>query len=75
MSMDLTEASHTSEKVYKLLNYNYSHSEMVTMAVFDWAISWSTLKAWSTFRIRLVLYVTPWSTKDVRRNACDIFRS
>ena len=31
MSMDLTEASQTSEKVYKLLNYNYSHSEMVTI--------------------------------------------
>ena len=36
------------------------------MAVFDWAISWSTLTAWSTFRIRLVLHVIPWSTKDVR---------
>ena len=46
-----------------------------TMVVFDWAISWSTLTAWSTFRIRLVLHVIPWSTKDVRRNACDIFRS
>ena len=46
-----------------------------TLAVFDWAISWSTLTAWSTFRIRLVLHVIPWSTKDVRRNACDIFRS
>ena len=45
------------------------------MAVFVWAISWSTLEAWSTFRIRLVLHVIPWSTKDVRRNACDIFRS
>ena len=45
------------------------------MAVFDWPISWSTLTAWSTFPIRLVLHVIPWSTKDVRRNACDIFRS
>ena len=33
MSMDLTEASQTSEKVYKLLNYNYSHSEMATIII------------------------------------------
>ena len=45
------------------------------LVVFDWAISWSTFNSWSTFRIRLVLHEIPWSTKDVRRNACDIFRS
>ena len=52
-----------------------ANANHVTLVVFDWAISWSTLTAWSTFRIRLVLHVIPWSTKDVRRNACDIFRS
>ena len=45
-----------------------------SLVVFDWAISWSTFNSWSTFRIRLVLHEIPWSTKDVRRNACDIFR-
>ena len=44
------------------------------MGVFDWAVSWSTLKSWSTFRIRLVLHEISWSTKDVSRNSGDIFR-
>ena len=44
------------------------------MGVFDWAVSWSTLKSWSTFRIRLVLHEISWSTKDVSRNSDDIFR-
>ena len=46
----------------------------VAMGVFDWAVSWSTLKSWSTFRIRLVLHEISWSTKDVSRNSGDIFR-
>ena len=45
-----------------------------TLGVFDWAVSWSTLKSWSTFRIRLVLHEISWSTKDVSRNSGDIFR-
>ena len=44
------------------------------MGVFDWAVSRSTLKSWSTFRIRLVLHEISWSTKDVSRNSGDIFR-
>ena len=44
------------------------------MGVFDWAVSWSTFKSWSTFRIRLVLHEISWSTKDVSRNSGDIFR-
>ena len=47
---------------------------MLAMGVFDWAVSWSTLKSWSTFRIRLVLHEISWSTKDVSRNSGDIFR-
>ena len=46
----------------------------LTLGVFDWAVSWSTLKSWSTFRIRLVLHEISWSTKDVSRNSGDIFR-
>ena len=53
----------------------FDQFKLSTMVVFDWAISWSTFNSWSTFRIRLVLHEIPWSTKDVRRNACDIFRS
>ena len=45
-----------------------------SLGVFDWAVSWSTLKSWSTFRIRLVLHEISWSTKDVSRNSGDIFR-
>ena len=46
----------------------------VLMGVFDWAVSWNTLKSWSTFRIRLVLHEISWSTKDDSRNFGDIFR-
>ena len=66
----LSRSRIASLSIFSLYYTNYEK-----MAVFDWAISWSTLTAWSTFRIRLVLHVIPWSTKDVRRNACDIFRS
>ena len=47
---------------------------LLTLGVFDLAVSWSTLKSWSTFRIRLVLHEISWSTKDVSRNYGDIFR-
>ena len=51
-----------------------SSSSTYALGVFDWAVSWSTLKSWSTFRIRLVLHEISWSTKDVSKNYGDIFR-
>ena len=56
------------------MSTNAAVDTLGTMGVFDWAVSWSTLKSWSTFRIRLVLHEISWSTKDVSRNSGDIFR-
>ena len=47
---------------------------LIMWGVFDWAVSWSTLKSWSTFRIQLVLHEISWSIKNVSRNSGDIFR-